>query len=186
MSKKQKITTLESNIQYENELTEGSFETTDNTIDLTENTSTEPTVELTNTSEETDLNLVSFSSRESSWVWEHFSKSTNTAGTLAKHLHNKHSSYIGNRQSTLEKFMALIQVLDQTKITEKLLGITTDNAHSMIAARRELKETLNNYELVREFVSKIRHSTRLSESLKTIYKLENKLELKPDLDIETQ
>ncbi|CAG8669331.1 6501_t:CDS:2, partial [Racocetra fulgida] len=37
MSKKQKITTLESNIQYKNELTESSFEATDNTIDLTEN-----------------------------------------------------------------------------------------------------------------------------------------------------
>ncbi|CAG8816267.1 10108_t:CDS:1, partial [Racocetra fulgida] len=74
MSKKQKITTLELNIQYENELTEGSFEATDNTIDLTENTSTEPMVELTNTSEETDLNSVSLSSREPSWVWEHFSK----------------------------------------------------------------------------------------------------------------
>ncbi|CAG8546943.1 5667_t:CDS:2 [Cetraspora pellucida] len=49
MSKKQKITTLESNIQYENELTESSFKTTDNTIDLTESTSTEPMVKLTNT-----------------------------------------------------------------------------------------------------------------------------------------
>ncbi|CAG8785615.1 35350_t:CDS:2, partial [Gigaspora margarita] len=58
MSKKQKITTPESNIQYENELTEGSFETTDNTIDLTESTSTEPTVELTNTSEENNDWLV--------------------------------------------------------------------------------------------------------------------------------
>ncbi|CAG8826384.1 22184_t:CDS:1, partial [Racocetra persica] len=43
---------LESNIQYENELTEGSFETTNDTIDLTESISTKPTVELTNTSEE--------------------------------------------------------------------------------------------------------------------------------------
>ncbi|CAG8487544.1 10292_t:CDS:2, partial [Dentiscutata heterogama] len=44
----QKITTIESNIQYKNELTEGSFETND-TIDLTESTPTETTVELTNT-----------------------------------------------------------------------------------------------------------------------------------------
>ncbi|CAG8809406.1 12805_t:CDS:2, partial [Racocetra persica] len=267
-----------------NELTESSFKTND-TIDLTESTPTETTVELTNTSEESDLNSVLLTSREPSWVWEHFSKeynnnneiisfiyticklkykSINTPGTLAKHLHNKHSNYVGNRQSTLEKFIdkpysktdqryrqltdtivdfivccqlpfsivdniyfitmlnkldgryqvpSLIQVLDQAKITKKLLGITTDNAYSMIAAGRELKETLDNYELVhqrcaahilniaiqhglqlasitikrvRDFVTKIRHSTRLSESLKTIYKLENKPELRPDLDIETR
>ncbi|CAG8731390.1 16294_t:CDS:2, partial [Cetraspora pellucida] len=35
---------------------------------------------------------------------------------------------------------AIMQVLDQTKITKKLLGITTDNAQSMIAAGQELKQ----------------------------------------------
>ncbi|CAG8666969.1 10795_t:CDS:2, partial [Racocetra fulgida] len=41
-----------------NELPEGSFETTNDTIDLTESTSTEPTVELTNTSEEIINSLI--------------------------------------------------------------------------------------------------------------------------------
>ncbi|CAG8793413.1 16401_t:CDS:1, partial [Cetraspora pellucida] len=55
--------------------------------------------------------------------------------------------YLSEQHTAINISQALIQVLDQTKITEKLLGITTDNAHSMIAAGRELKETLNNYEL---------------------------------------
>ncbi|CAG8814902.1 5046_t:CDS:1, partial [Racocetra fulgida] len=38
----------------------------------------------------------------------------------------------------------------QAKITNKLLGITTDNAQSMIAAGRELKQSLNNHELVHQ------------------------------------
>ncbi|CAG8492004.1 783_t:CDS:2, partial [Scutellospora calospora] len=116
-----------------NELTECSFETTDNTINLTESMSTEPIVELTNTSEKT-----------------------------------------------------LIQVLDQTKITEKLFRIITNNAFSMLAAERELKLVSLIIKNVRDFVTKIQHSTRLNESLKTIYKLENKPELKSNLDIETQ
>ncbi|CAG8483715.1 5868_t:CDS:2 [Cetraspora pellucida] len=97
----------------------------------------------------------------------------------------------------------------------KKVSITCDIWSSIIMQSHlgcELKEILNNYELVhqqyaayilnltiqhslqlvspiikniRDFVAKIQHSTRLSKSLKTIYKLENKPELKPNLDIET-
>ncbi|CAG8768330.1 11252_t:CDS:2, partial [Cetraspora pellucida] len=45
---------------------------------------------------------------------------------------------------------AIIEVLDHTKITEKLLGITTDNAQNMITAGQELKQNLNNNELVHQ------------------------------------
>ena len=38
----------------------------------------------------------------------------------------------------------IIQVLEENKITEKLLGIMMDNATSMVAADRELKEKLEN------------------------------------------
>ncbi|CAG8853991.1 18318_t:CDS:2, partial [Gigaspora margarita] len=256
-------------IQYDFQ-TENSFETDD--TDLAESIITEQTNELTTISEETELSTVSLNAREASWVWEHFTKEyntknelkslicticrlkykpTNTPGTLAKHLYNKHSNLVGNRQSTLDKFLpfsivnnpyfilmlntldarylipcrqtirteilnkydhmrkiileelekpkkvsitcdiwssitmqsylgvtvhfinsewqlqhflldllplnrqhtavniqqAIMQVLDHAKITNKLLGITTDNAQSMIAAGRELKQGLNNHEL---------------------------------------
>ncbi|CAG8572552.1 3359_t:CDS:2, partial [Dentiscutata heterogama] len=149
----QKITTIESNIQYKNELTEGSFETKD-TIDLTESTPTKTTVKLTNTSKESNLNLVLLTSQEPSWVWKHFSKkynnnneiisfiyticklkykSTNTPGMLAKYLYNKHSNYIGNRQSTLENFIdddwlvvnSLIQLLEPFFIATEILSTST-------------------------------------------------------------
>ena len=107
----------------------------------------------------------------------------------------------------------IMQVLEKTKITKKLLGITMDNAASMIAAARELKEKLGNTEFihqrcsahilniavqhglqlatstimkVRVFVVKIRQSTKLCDSLRTICKLESIAEIKPDLDVETR
>ncbi|CAG8438866.1 3369_t:CDS:2 [Scutellospora calospora] len=82
----------------------------------------------------------------------------------------------------------------------------------MIAAGRELQQSLTNHELVhqrcaahilniavqhglqlvssvitkvQDFVIKIRNSTKFSDSLKKIYKQENIAELKPDLDVET-
>ena len=88
-----------------------------------------------------------------------------------------------------------------------------DNAQSMIAAARELKIKLENQEFVhqrcaahilniavqhglqlsdpiikkvRDFVVKIRQSTRLSDSIRTICQLEKIPELKPDLDVETR
>lgn len=120
-------------------------------------------------------------------------------------LTEKHTAI--NIQQTIER------VLNEAKITEKLLGITTDNAQNMIAAGWELKNSLNNSELVhqwcaahilnlavqhglqlvspvikkvRDFVIKIRNSTKLSDSLKTVYNQENVNELKPDLDVETR
>ncbi|CAG8509254.1 10152_t:CDS:1, partial [Racocetra fulgida] len=114
----------ETDIQYENLQIENSFETDD--LDLAESIITEQTNELTNTSEKTELSSGSLNSREASWVWEHFSKEyntknelkslicticclkykpTNTPETLGKHLYNKHSNLVGNRQSTLEKFI---------------------------------------------------------------------------------
>ncbi|CAG8692299.1 6821_t:CDS:1, partial [Dentiscutata heterogama] len=113
----------ELDIQYDNLRTD-SFETDD--ADLAESITTKQTNELTNTSEETELNTVSLNLREASWVWEHFSKEyntrnelksficticrlkykpTNTPGTLAKHLYNKYNNLVGNRQSTLDKFV---------------------------------------------------------------------------------
>ena len=107
-----------------------------------------------------------------------------------------------------------MKILEDNNITKKLLGITMDNATSMIAIGRELKkklETIGNNEFiyqryavhiiniavqyglqlalpitktVREFVIKIRQSSKLCDSLKIICKLENSPELKPDLDIE--
>ncbi len=38
----------------------------------------------------------------------------------------------------------IIQVLEENKITEKLLEITMDNVTSMVATDRELKEKLEN------------------------------------------
>ncbi|CAG8755177.1 37364_t:CDS:2, partial [Gigaspora margarita] len=102
------------------------FET--NNTDLAESVITEQTNELTNVSKETKLSTGSLNLREASWVWEYISKEyntknelkslicticrlkyklTNTPGTLAKHLYNKHSNLVGNRQSTLDKFIAL-------------------------------------------------------------------------------
>ncbi|CAG8808497.1 17419_t:CDS:2, partial [Gigaspora margarita] len=43
-----------------------------------------------------------------------------------------------------------MQVLNHAKITNKLLGIMTNNAQSMIATGQELKQDLNNYELVHQ------------------------------------
>ncbi|CAJ0832334.1 10633_t:CDS:2 [Entrophospora sp. SA101] len=107
----------------------------------------------------------------------------------------------------------ILQALDDAKITKKLLGITMDNAQSMIAAVRELKIKLENQEFVhqccaahilniavqhglqlsdpiikkvRDFVVKIQQSTRLSDSIRTICQLEKIPELKPDLDVETR
>ncbi|CAG8775716.1 4316_t:CDS:1, partial [Dentiscutata heterogama] len=42
--------------------------------------------------------------------------------------------------TTINIKQAIMQVLDQAKITEKLLGITTDNAQSMIVAGLEPKQ----------------------------------------------
>ncbi len=88
-----------------------------------------------------------------------------------------------------------------------------DNAASMVATDRELKEKLENAEYihqryaahilkiaiqyglqlalpiikqVREFVVKICQSTKLCDSLRTICRLENTIELKPNLDVETR
>ncbi len=118
-----------------------------------------------------------------------------------------------SRQHIAERIQQIIiQILEENKITEKLLGIIMNNAASIVAASQELKEKLGNAEYihqcyaahilniavqyglqlaspiikqVREFVVKIHQSTKLCDSLRTICRFENTIELKPDLDIET-
>ncbi|CAG8620034.1 7666_t:CDS:2 [Paraglomus brasilianum] len=114
----------------------------------------------------------------------------------------------------IEEF--IMRVLEDANIINKLLCMTTDNAASMVAAGRAIKERLSavgNIEFihhrcsahilniavqhglrrvspivtkVREFVKKIRQSSRLCDSLRVVCQLENTVELKPELDVETR
>ncbi|CAG8503079.1 11602_t:CDS:2 [Scutellospora calospora] len=73
----------------------------------------------------------------------------------------------------------LLDILDDTNISSKLLGLTTDNAKSMIAIGRDLKTEFaskGNKELIHQ---------RCAAHILNIA-LENVLELKPDLDINTR
>ncbi|CAG8778666.1 759_t:CDS:2, partial [Racocetra fulgida] len=93
----------ESSTQYENFQTDSSFET-DDIIDVAES---EQTNELTSVCEhfskeyDTNNELTSLICTICRLKY----KPTNMPGTLAKHLYNKHSNLVGNRQSTLDKFV---------------------------------------------------------------------------------
>ncbi|CAG8438856.1 3368_t:CDS:2 [Scutellospora calospora] len=157
----------ELDIQYDNLRTD-SIETDD--ADLAESITTEQTNELTNTSEETELNTVSLNLREASWVWEHFSKEyntknelksfiyticrlkykpTNTPGTLTKHLYNKHNNLVGNRQNTLDKFLPFSIVDNPYFITM----LNTFDARYLIPCRQTIRaEILNKYNSMHKII----------------------------------
>ncbi|CAJ0826170.1 8885_t:CDS:2, partial [Entrophospora sp. SA101] len=94
--------------------------------------------------------------------------------------------YFPGSHSAVRIQQLILQALDDAKITKKLLGITMDNAQSMIAAARELKIKLENQEFVHQRCAArilniaVQHGLQLSDPI--IKKIP---ELKPDLDVET-
>ncbi|CAJ0827982.1 3684_t:CDS:2 [Entrophospora sp. SA101] len=95
--------------------------------------------------------------------------------------------YFPGSHSAVRIQQLILQALDDAKITKKLLGITMDNAQSMIAAARELKIKLENQEFVHQRCAArilniaVQHGLQLSDPI--IKKIP---ELKPDLDVETR
>ena len=118
MSHKRKISTLNEQGLLNNEPTENEFEDTiEETLTLTEHTAR-------SASKDESDNSATITSRETSWVWEFFFKqfndknevtsfvcsickahykSSNSSGTLAKHLYKKHNDKINNSQNTTDK-----------------------------------------------------------------------------------